>query len=127
MIAVWGRGHPRQERLSAALSVALSVASPGSTPPPESEISEQPDGTPGPKSSAATSVPKYFKDDLQRILKAVLEAQAPAPASAVSETTWKKLKARSSDIYRGKSHIDCYNFCQQCEDYFATAGATGPT
>ena len=23
--------------------------------------------------------------------------------------------------------MDCYNFCQQCEDYFATAGATGPT
>ena len=23
--------------------------------------------------------------------------------------------------------MDCYNFCQQCEDYFATAGATEPT
>ena len=23
--------------------------------------------------------------------------------------------------------MDCYNFCQQYEDYFATAGATGPT
>ena len=23
--------------------------------------------------------------------------------------------------------MDCYNFCQQCEDYFATAGATGST
>ena len=22
--------------------------------------------------------------------------------------------------------MDCYNFCQQCEDYFATAGTTGP-
>ena len=23
--------------------------------------------------------------------------------------------------------MDCYNFCQQSEDYFAIAGATGPT
>ena len=23
--------------------------------------------------------------------------------------------------------MDCYNFCQQYEDYFATARATGPT
>ena len=23
--------------------------------------------------------------------------------------------------------MDCYNFCQQCENYFATAEATGPT
>ena len=23
--------------------------------------------------------------------------------------------------------MDCYNFCQQCKDYFANAGATGPT
>ena len=23
--------------------------------------------------------------------------------------------------------MDCYNFCQKCEDYFVTAGATGPT
>ena len=22
--------------------------------------------------------------------------------------------------------MECYNFCQQCEDYFATAGAKGP-
>ena len=98
---------------------------------------------------AANSVPKYSEDDLQRIFKAVLEAQAPipaplpvpalalvlaatsapvlAPASNVAEAHREKLKARSPDLYRGKSHIDCYNFCQQCEDYFATAGATGPT
>ena len=37
------------------------------------------------------------------------------------------LKAYSPDIYRGKSHMDYYNFCQQCEDYFTTSGAMGPT
>ena len=37
-----------------------------------------------------------------------------------------KLKAKSLNVYRGRSFMECYNFCQQCEDYFATAGATGP-
>ena len=36
------------------------------------------------------------------------------------------LKARFLDLYYGKSHMDCYQFCQQCEDHFETAGATGP-
>ena len=124
MILVQGRGCPRQERLS----IAPSVVPPDSSPPPESKSFEQPDGPLGPKSPAeATSVPKYSEDDLQRILKAVLEARAPVPAPVVSEVPREKLKARSPDVYRGKSHMDCYNFCQQCEDYFATAGATGPT
>ena len=68
---------------------------------------------------------------MQRIFKIVLEARAPAPAPApapvVSEVLRDKLKARSPDVYCGKSHIDCYNLCQQCEDYFASAGAMGPT
>ena len=34
------------------------------------------------------------------------------------------LKAIISDNYSGKSHINCYHFCQQCEDYFKTSGAT---
>ena len=133
MISVQGRGRSRRERPSVTPFVALSVAPPDSSPPPESEISKQPKGPLGPKSPADTSTPKYSEDDLQWILKAVLEARVPAPAPAlvpapvVSEVPWEKLKARSLDVYRGKSHMDCYNFCQQCEDYFATAGATGPT
>ena len=103
MTSVRGRGRPRRER--------PSIAFPDSFPPPESEFSEQPDGPPGPKSpAAATHVPKYSEDDLQRILKAVLEAQAPAPATAPAtseETQNKPLKARSPDVYRGKSHMDC--------------------
>ena len=83
--------------------------------------------------AAVTSVPKYSEDDLQRIFKAVLEAQAPVSAPApflapvVSEVSREKLKARFLDVYRVKTHMDCYNFCQQCENYFATARATGPT
>ena len=131
MISVLGRGRSRRERPSVAPSVAPS----GSFPLPESEVSEQPEGPPGLKPPANTSIPKYSEDDLQRILKTVLEARAPVPAPApalapapvVSEVPREKLKARSPDVYRGKSHIDCYNFCQQCEGHFATAGATGST
>lgn len=37
-----------------------------------------------------------------------------------------KLKAKSSDIYCGRLYIKCYNFCQQCENYFVTIEATEP-
>ena len=127
MTSVRGRGRPRRER--------LSVTPHDSSPPPKSEFSEQPVGPSGAKPPVtvipATNVPKYSKDDLQRIFKTVLEARAPAPTSTpapvVSEVPQDKLKARSLNIYCEKSHMDCYNFCQQCEDYFATAGAIGPT
>ena len=122
MISVRGCGCLCQERPfvapfvapSIALSIAPSVAPLDFFPPPKSEISEQPDQPPRPKSD--TSVLKYSKNDLQKIFKAVLEAQAPAStpalASVVSEVPREKLKARSLDVYRGKSHMDCYNFCQ---------------
>ena len=150
MTSVRGGGRPRRERSSAA----PSVAPPNSSSPPKSddELSNQPTGPleikpPIANTPAATSVPKYSEDDLQRILKAVLETQAPVPtptpapilapatvlalapalAPIIAKVSREKLKARSPDIYRGKSHMDYYNFCQQYEDYFATAEATGPT
>ena len=33
----------------------------------------------------------------------------------------KPLKAKVLDVYYGKSHMDCYHFSQQCEDYFETS------
>ena len=148
MTSIRGCRRLRRERSSAALFVAPL----DSSPPPESgnKLSDQPAGpsTKPPVTNApvaANSIPKYYEDDLQRILKTVLEARvpasasvpalvsapvpapAPAPAPIVAKAPHEKLKARSPDVYHGKSHIDCYNFCQQCEDYFATAGATGPT
>ena len=142
--SVRDRGRSRRERSSAAPSVAPS----NSSSPPESgdELSDQPAG-PSIKPlianapAATTSISKYSEDDLQRIFKTVLEAQIPAPAPVlapapvpvpapapiVAKASREKLKARFPDVYRGKSHMNCYNFCQQCEDYFATAGAMGPT
>ena len=82
MISVQGRGRPRRERSSITRSVAPSVAPADNSPPPKSEISKQPEGPQGPKLPADTSIPKYSKDDLQRILEAVLEARAPVSAPA---------------------------------------------
>ena len=115
MTLVRGRNCSRRKRLFVAPSVAsfvgFFVTPHDSFLPPESEISEQPDELLGPKSPATTNVSKYFKDNLRQILKAVLEAQTPAPAPGVSELPRKKVKARTLDVYCGKSHIDYYNFC----------------
>ena len=145
MTSVRGHGHLRRKRLSAAPSIIPS----DSFPPFKlgDKLSNQPVGPSKIKSpvanasATATSIPKYSKDDLQQILKAVLEAQAPTPtptlilalapapvlAHIVVETPWEKLKARSPDVYHDKSQMNCFNFYQQYEDYFATIGATGPT
>ena len=64
---------------------------------------------------------KYTEKDLQKILRTVLKARTLSDG-----TREKPLMARLPDIYCGKSHMECYNFCQQCEDHFITAGAKGP-
>ena len=126
MTSVRDRGRLRHERSSAT----PSVAPPDSSIFPESDdkLSDQPAGPLGTKSpiantlAAAINIPKYPEDDLQQILKTVLEARvstpapvlaptpAPAPATIVAKILRKKLKAHSPDIYYKKSHMDCYNF-----------------
>ena len=75
----------------------------------------------------ANSTARYWEKDFQQIFKTVLEAKAFAPAPqplVFFEKTCKKfLKVKFSDLYCNKTYIECYNFCQQCKDYFATAGA----
>ena len=85
MTSVQGRRRLRCKHFSAA----PSIAPPDSSPSPESgdKLSDQParpseTKPPVANTLAATSVPKYSGDDLQRILKAVLEAWAPIPALA---------------------------------------------
>ena len=123
MTSVQGRNYLCQKR--------FFIAPPDFFLPPKSEVSKQLNRPLGSKSSAiATNISKYSKDDLQQIFKTVLEAQTPAPTptpalTASEEPQDKLLKARSLDVYCEKSHIDCYNFYQQSENYFATARATG--
>ena len=83
---------------------------------------------------ANSSVVRYSEDDLQQIFRAVLDSRPSAPVLALvvaaapySEGPRERpLKAWFPDIYRGKTHLECYNFFQQCKDHFAIAGTTGP-
>ena len=55
-------------------------------------------------------------------MRAYLESnQGPRQPPAERE---QSLKAKVPEVYYGKSYMDCYHFCQQCEDHFETAGAT---
>ena len=74
-------------------------------------------------SAAADSAAWYSAKDLQRILKIILEARALACQSKI--LCKRPLKARAPDLYRGKTHMECYNFCKQCKDHFATSSTTG--
>ena len=49
--------------------------------------------------------------------------QAQTQALAKS---WERLfKAKTPKTYWGKFHMECYHFCQKCENHFKTSGATG--
>ncbi len=61
---------------------------------------------------------RYSQQDLDRIIQTFLQNSKGGSGD--------KLKAKTPDVYRGRSHMECYNFCQQCEDHFATCRATGP-
>ena len=105
MTSVQGHGRPRREPPFIVPSVAPSVAPPNFSLSSKSsdKLSDQPAGLLGTKLSvanapvAATNVPKYSEDDLQKIFKTVLKtwapvlalapAPAPVPAPVVSEVS----------------------------------------
>lgn len=69
-------------------------------------------------------------DYLQRVTKlrmgAFIQGQASRLEPDQQGPRERPLKARLPDLYYGKSHMECYHFCQQCEDHFDTTGSTGP-
>ena len=68
---------------------------------------------------ALLSTDKLFK----QFMRAYLESNQ-GPSQPLEERE-QPLKAKIPDVYYGKLHMDCYHFCQQCEDYFETSRATG--
>ena len=75
----------------------------GSLFPPESSYNKTPVNPPTVKPLVA----KYLEENVQKILKTVLKVQAP-PSDRLCK---KPLKTRLPDVYCGKSHMECYNFC----------------
>ena len=53
---------------------------------------------------------KYSEADLMRILKIFSETKDQEPQAEIP--CERPLKAKVPDVYFGKSHIDCYHFCQ---------------
>ena len=91
MTSIWGCGCFRREHPFLTSSFIPSIASFASSPPLKlgDKLSDQPAKSSGIKSltnalATATCVFKYSENDLQRIFKAVLEAQAPAPTLALT-------------------------------------------
>ena len=79
-----------------------------------------------------SSMAKYLEDDLQKILRIVLNSRHLAYSTVLTSAPHHKspceklLKAQFLDVYRDKIHIECYNLFQKCKDQFATADATKP-
>lgn len=55
-------------------------------------------------SSAIFFAPKYSEDNLQYILKTVLEARTPATSAYLERSHKRLLKARFPNIYNSKTH-----------------------
>ena len=107
MTLIRGRERPHRKRTSKRSSFSL-----------ESIHNKTPVNLPAVK----LPVTKYTEEDLQKIFRTVFETQAPSSDGSRE----KPLKARSPDVCCSKSHKECYNFSQQCEDHFAAAKAKGP-
>ena len=68
-------------------------------------------------------VPSPSEDFFTKFMKVFME-KTQAQAQALAEPKKRPFKTRTSKTYWGKSHMEYYHFCQQCEDYFKTLGVT---
>ena len=74
----------------------------------------------------AAHAPTSTDDLFRQFMQAYMEDRwtpIPAQASVLVEHKEQLFKARFLDFYFGKLHLDCYRFCQQCEDQFDIARA----
>ena len=72
---------------------------------------------------ASATTPVATNDLFKQFMKAYLESNQ-RPRQSPTECK-RPFKAKVPELYYNKLHMDCYHFCQQCKDYFETAGATG--
>ncbi len=77
--------------------------------------------TPPPK--VKIDVVCFTRKDLDQIIESVFQVQTQKRRLLSFR---EKLKVITPNIYHSRFYMEYYNFCQQCEDHFATAGATRP-
>ena len=119
------RAREDSRRSTRSSSSSSSETDFGTPAPPPANLKATPAQGP------ALAPPPVPTDDLFRqFMQAYMEdrrqpAPAPAPVESREDASDRPLKARNPDLYYGNSHMECYYFCQQCEDHFETAGAKG--
>ena len=64
-----------------------------------------------------------FKDLFTKFIKVFMETRQ-AQGQVLAEPREHPLKARTPETYWSKSHMECYHFYQQYEDYFEKSDAT---
>ena len=62
-----------------------------------------------PEAPTPLLVPSPAEDLFTKFMKVFMET---TQAQALAEPQERSLKARTPEIYLGKSHIECYHFCQ---------------
>ena len=80
------------------------------------------DEAPTPPEALIPPLTPPIKDFFTKFMKVFMETMQ-AQAQTLTKPQECPFKAKTPETYSGKSHIDCYHFCQQCEDYFETSGA----
>ena len=75
-----------------------------------------------PEAPTPTLVSPISEDLFTKFIKVFIETTQVREQLEPQE---RAIKARTSETYFGNYHMDCYHFCQQCEDYFETSGAIG--
>ena len=76
-----------------------------------------------PKAPTLPLVLPPTKNLLTKLIKVFIQT-TQAQAQALAELQKRPLKAKTPETYWSKSHIEYYQICQQCENYFKTSGAT---
>ncbi len=67
---------------------------------------------------------EFIRTCIEKVWDQALAASA-APAAEARDNTARPLKPQNPDLYYGNSHMECYYFYQQCEDYFEVRGSPG--
>ena len=67
-----------------------------------------------------------FQEFMRTCIKKVRDQVFIAPNTKIREDILDKLlKPRNLDLCYGNSHMECYYFCQQCEDHFEVTRLLG--
>ena len=124
------RQNPRRNPPINSADDELAGAPPGA--PTESSGSPAPTSrvsscaltlSPAPIAALASVVSSTNNELFKKFMKAYISAKRQG-----KDTDPRKLllKARFPEMYSGNSHMECYKFCQQCEDHFDKARVTKP-